>query len=545
MDMHSGPTTTTSDKLVRGLRSAQPPDGVTSQSALPLDDRLSSIEDPRLTAHTAELQRVSILGQLQRSVGNQAAMRFVERASSLAPSASARVQRSVLDPAKPTIAYPAGLLAVCPSLSSSGHLEGHAGPALQALVGSYNDAEKMKADLATAKATFQASLASHGQNLAAPPSQSEIDKIKSATGVADPTQDPAGAIARDATIHVSELLSNYRNHLNDVKTLFDQINDVDRGAVANAALKLDTEKKKAEEKAKQKELKDVQDQSTLANILGGVLNQIGQGIAGESMKLATAAVTEKLTATRNADNAGKGKPMQGTLLAMGLEDLAGGTGGVGFLVLNAATDLVNRITGVHAKQDDLQKQIGILQDAVQKQSLLAASNDLTLARTQQEIHQRDLQNKHDALDDDATHLRQLMASMNVAVDKRAGVSTFEDAAAAMSAADVELSAGDAYKQACTDLMLKAGDAVASIQTAPTAVSNLLWGGDANSGADPNVVVAEINNLSRAEAKEITDTDTEKTNVSALKAKVEQRVGQAFDAAMGGVAGAQRTWGGTP
>lgn len=471
-------------------------------------------------------------------------MRFVERTSSLGPSL-ARVQRAVLDPAKPTIAYPAGLLAVCPSLSSSGRLEAHAGSALQALVGGYNDAEKMKANLATAKAAFQASLASHGQNLAAPPSQSELDKIKSATGVADPTQDPAGAIARDATIHVSELLSTYRNHLNDVKTLFDQINDVDRGAVANAALKLDTEKKKAEEKAKQKDLKDVQDQSTLANILGGVVNQIGQGIPGESMKLATAAVTEKLTATRNADNAGKGKPMQGTLLAMGLEDLAGGTGGVGFLVLNAATDLVNRITGVHAKQNDLQKQIGVLQDDIQKQSLLAANNDLTLARTQQEIHQRDLQNKHDALDDDATHLRQLMASMNVAIDKRAGVSTFEDAAAAMSAADAELSAADTYTQACTDLMLKAGDAVASIQTAPTGASSLLSGGDASSGADPNTVVAEINNLSRAEAKEITDTDTEKTNVSALKAKVQQRVGQAFDAAMGGVAGAKRTWGGTP
>jgi hypothetical protein len=134
-----------------------------------------------------------------------------------------------------------------------------------------------------------------------------------------------------------------------------------------------------------------------------------------------------------------------------------------------------------------------------------------------------------------------MASLNVAVDKRAGVSTFEDASKAISAADAELAGADAYEQACRDLKSKASGAAAAIQSQQPDIWSVLPG----SGADPNTVLAEIGTLLSAEDKEIADTEAEKNRVNTQKASVQQRVGQAFDAAMAGVAGAKPTWGGTP
>jgi hypothetical protein len=489
-----------------------------------------TMEHARETAEAEPAARTAPLGSagpgsavaqllsLQRSAGNRA----VTRAVTATRSVARLIGRPPANGAPATVAYPPDLLAACPSLATSGPAETDVGrPSLEALAGAAGTVAVKKDALDKAKKTL------FGRDLSPQVGRDALNKIASSTAVADVDKDPEGHAARDSALLVQRVLGAHADHMSQIREQTTLV-EADNEALQNANLKLKVLQEQLQRASYQDE-KSKLEQDQFLGFVGTAISQLGQGIFGEEWKLLTAKLLEGSAATKNPD-AGKGKPgAQGTLLAMGLEDLAAGAGGLLFLFDNALGSLADKITGVEKRKDDLNDKIKKLTIAINNDAWRAAIAEIQIVAKQLRAREGRLADLKATLLSDKRELEDALASLAVDVDKKAGVDVFaktraglDAAGAADAAADGTAAAIDALKAACPP----AESALANPVQLPTVPPPPPY--------DGSQAAAEVHALGAAQDAASQAIADDKAAIATARSQLETRLSSAFAAAASGL-----------
>jgi hypothetical protein len=390
---------------------------------------------------------------------------------------------------KPTIGYPPGLAAACPSLAMSGPVEAQGHAALDTLAGAAQTAETRKQDLDTAwrKVT--------GIDISAL-SRDDGKAISAATRAPG-----ADNKARASTEAVTEQLNKVGDERKDLADLVGQCRRDHDNLVGFQSLRNSIEADK-QAASKTTDLKQVDDSATL-NAIGNLLGQIATGVVGEAAKLFTVAAVEHNPVSSNPPAAPGADPkpkFQGTILATLLED--GAAGAIGLIPV-----FIDSVRGLDGKKDQLKAEIARLQDTSTRLRCEGYARLVTTAVQQLDADTAKLATLRERIVRDTMQLKQRVADMSRDIDQQTGGKTFSRIAADVGIVDDVTAKVEPYTTACRELQTAAATAAtaaSAARSAPSGPISRLFGFGAPPAYDPSNLVSELTTYGQKQDAEIQD-----------------------------------------